>query len=100
MTGYCYKADWLKAAAIYDAGNVGDMLYGASLMPNLQILDASDQALTGQLSAVQIPTLEVLNLSNNSIQVYLPPLYPPCSTVMQTIAAARRNPLWVLDITD
>jgi len=50
------------------------MLYGASLMPNLQILDASDQALTGQLSAVQIPTLEVLNLSNNSIQVHLPPL--------------------------
>ncbi len=45
------------------------MLYGASLMPNLQILDASDQALSGQLSAVQLPTLRVLDLSNNSIQV-------------------------------
>ena len=45
------------------------MLYGASLMPNLLVLDASDQALSGHLSAVQIPTLEVLDLSNNSIQV-------------------------------
>ena len=45
------------------------MLYGASLMPNLKILDASDQALSGQLSPVSVPSLEVLNLSNNSIQV-------------------------------
>ena len=45
------------------------MMYGASLMPNLKILDASDQALSGQLSPVSVPSLEVLNLSNNSIQV-------------------------------
>ena len=47
------------------------MMYGASLMPNLKILDASDQALSGQLSPVSVPSLEVLNLSNNSIQVRL-----------------------------
>lgn len=46
------------------------MMYGASLMPNLKILDASDQALSGQLSPVSVPSLEVLNLSNNSIQVW------------------------------
>ena len=51
------------------AGSVSDMLYGASLMPNLKVLDASDQALSGQLSPVSVPSLEVLNLSNNSIQV-------------------------------
>ena len=45
------------------------MMYGASLMPNLKVLDASDQALSGQLSPVSVPSLEVLNLSNNSIQV-------------------------------
>lgn len=48
---------------------MADILYGASLMPNLKILDASDQALSGQLGAAQVPTLEELNLSNNSIQV-------------------------------
>ena len=54
---------------ICSAGSVSDMMYGASLMPNLKILDASDQALSGQLSPVSVPSLEVLNLSNNSIQV-------------------------------
>lgn len=51
------------------------MLYGASLMPNLLVLDASDQALSGQLSACQLPTLQVLNLSNNSIQVQGQPVF-------------------------
>ncbi|CAK0785098.1 hypothetical protein CVIRNUC_008304 [Coccomyxa viridis] len=53
-------------------GSVSDMMYGASLMPNLKILDASDQALSGQLSPVSVPSLEVLNLSNNSIQGEIP----------------------------
>ena len=66
-------AEWLVETALaLCVGSVGDLLYGASLMPNLKVLDASDQALAGQLPSVELPLLEELNLANNSIQV-LPP---------------------------
>lgn len=65
--------EWLVETALaLCVGSVGDLLYGASLMPNLKVLDASDQALAGQLPSVVLPLLEELNLANNSIQV-LPP---------------------------
>ena len=73
LVGACLREICLMHDSSSHAGNVGDMLYGASLMPNLLLLDASDQALSGQLSAVSLPTVQVLDLSNNSIQVQSQP---------------------------
>ena len=50
------------------AGNVADVLHGASLIPNLQAFDISFQALTGTLPDVQLPTVQILDLSNNYLQ--------------------------------
>ncbi len=53
------------------AGDIGEVLYGASLLPKLKRLDLSGQAFTGTLpnSSLSMPILEELDLSNNYIEV-------------------------------
>jgi hypothetical protein len=62
----------LKGRSLCDvAGDIGDVLYGASLLPKLRRLDLSGQAFTGTLpnSSISMPLLEELNLANNYIEV-------------------------------
>lgn len=52
------------------AGNINDVLYGASLIPNLVSLDLSYNAFTGTLPvSLTMPNLQVLNLHYNYIRV-------------------------------
>ena len=52
------------------AGNIGDALYGASLIPNLKVLYLANQTFTGTLPTNNIAwkTLEEMDLSNNNIE--------------------------------
>ena len=52
------------------AGNIGDVLYGASLIPNLQQLFLANQSFSGALPAsnLAMPALEEMDLSNNHIE--------------------------------
>lgn len=52
------------------AGNIGDVLYGASLIPNLQQLFLANQSFSGSLptSNLAMPALEEMDLSNNHIE--------------------------------
>lgn len=60
-----------------DAGNIADVLYGASLLPNLDRLHLVDQGLYGTLpsSGISFPKLTHIDLGYNDIQV---PLASPC----------------------
>ena len=61
------------------AGNIGDVLYGASLIPNFAFFDTSYQALTGTLPNISLPNMQILDLSNNYLSVRCPLLAPlPC----------------------
>ncbi|CAL8464770.1 g4305 [Coccomyxa elongata] len=55
-------------------GNIGDALYGASLIPNLKVLYLANQTFTGTLPTNNIAwkTLEEMDLSNNNIEGALP----------------------------
>lgn len=54
------------------AGSIGDVLYGASLLPNLVSLDVSDNAFTGTLpTGLAMPNIKSLILHDNYIQVAL-----------------------------
>ncbi len=52
------------------AGNIGDVLYGASLIPNLKVLSLRNQSFNGMLPAnlFAMPVLEEMDLSNNHIK--------------------------------
>ena len=52
------------------AGNIGDALYGASLIPNLKVLYLANQTFTGTLPTNNIAwkALEEMDLSNNNIE--------------------------------
>ncbi|BDA50370.1 MDIS1-interacting receptor like kinase 2 [Coccomyxa sp. Obi] len=56
-------------------GNIGDAMYGASLIPNLKILYLANQTFTGTLPTGNLAwkSLEELDLSNNNIEGTLPP---------------------------
>ena len=52
------------------AGNIGDVLQAASVLPRLTKLDFTNQFLTGTLPAnISFPSLEELILVNNDITV-------------------------------
>ena len=51
------------------AGDIGQVLLAASLLEQLKNLDLSRQAFTGTLPSISVPTLETLNLADNTIQV-------------------------------
>ncbi len=52
------------------AGQISDVLYGASLVPNLVSLDLSGNAFTGTLPpGLTMPNLQYLSLTDNYIQV-------------------------------
>ena len=55
------------------AGDIGQVLQAASLLAQLKTLDLSRQAFTGTLPSISIPTLETLNLADNTIQVTCSP---------------------------
>ena len=54
------------------AGNIADVLYGASLIPNFAFFDTSYQALTGTLPNINLPNMQILDLSNNYLSVCAP----------------------------
>ncbi|CAL8464777.1 g4312 [Coccomyxa elongata] len=54
-------------------GNIGDVLYGASLIPNLAALNLSNNAFTGTLPAsLSMPNLQYLILDYNYIEGQVP----------------------------
>ncbi len=55
------------------AGNIGDIMYGASLIPNLKVLYLANQTFNGMLpnNTFAMPELLELDLSNNHIKVNL-----------------------------
>ncbi len=55
---------------IFCAGNIADVLYGASLVPNLQQLFLANQSFSGSLPAsnMAMAALEEMDLSNNHIE--------------------------------
>ncbi|KAK9917092.1 hypothetical protein WJX75_000820 [Coccomyxa subellipsoidea] len=54
-------------------GSIGNVLYGASLLPNLVSLDVSDNAFTGTLpNGLAMPNIKSLILHDNYIQGELP----------------------------
>ena len=59
---------------VFCAGNIGDVLYGASLIPNLQQLFLANQSFVGTLPQgnLAMPALEVLDISNNHLEVSIP----------------------------
>lgn len=55
------------------AGKIGDIMYGASLIPNLKVLYLANQTFNGMLPTnnFAMPVLEELDLSNNHIKASL-----------------------------
>ena len=80
-----------RALGVSGAGNIADVLYGASLIPNFQFFDTSYQALTGTLPDISLPNMQVLDLSNNYLSVRQRPL---CSCVHAlALLSLRSTPL-------
>ncbi|CAL8464772.1 g4307 [Coccomyxa elongata] len=59
-------------------GNIADVLYGASLIPNLQQLFLANQSFVGTLPQgnLAMPALEELDISNNHIEAWHPSSSP------------------------
>jgi hypothetical protein len=75
------------------SGNIADVLYGASLIPNFQFFDTSYQALTGTLPDISLPNMQILDLSNNYLSVcHFPSAharYPSCSLWALIVSALQ-----------
>lgn len=68
------------------AANIGDVLYGLSLLTSLQSADLSHQAFHGTLPNITLgmSNLEVLNLAHNDLSVRSPLyIFPPQSCSFQ-----------------
>lgn len=67
------------------AGDIGQVLHAASLFTQLRTLDLSKQAFTGTLPSISIPTLEALNLADNTIQVEACPHPDVCQGMLHHV---------------